>query len=100
MRIETSTAARICNVAEGYFGTCLRALGLRRDGVIKRKGAGCPRHVFGARHVLAVLLVPGLEKAGCPSAAACAAAKLVGGYASDEALEAVLADGRSWVVSV
>lgn len=92
MRATGEHAATVCNVTPHYFNRFAKAMGLRPDRHFV-PGEASRKYVWGVRHVLAVQLVPALERVGVPFPAAVAFARgLVDAHPSDEAIEAALTD--------
>lgn len=97
MLVETHVAAAVCRVSGGYYGRLMRALGYKPDLINGRGG----KRFWGARHILALLVVPGLERLGVdPSNALDVANRIAKGFHSDEMAEAAFAAGRSWLMIV
>ena len=99
MLIDSTVAGRICRITPSFFTRAMRALGVKPD---KREGRGPGGTCFwGARHILALLLVPVLERLGCREDNAQDVARRVAlGFRSDEAAEAHFESGRHYIMIV
>lgn len=97
MWIDSSDAAKMCNLSVSYFHRMVRrVLGVKPD---RYSGPGGARHRWGARHVLALQLLGKLvSKFGADEALATELAKNIAGIHSDEQAEATIAGGRCYVV--
>lgn len=98
MLISSVDAAAICGVSRSYFIRLAKSLGMKPD----RQGSkGVTPSEWGARHVLGLVVIPTLEKLGVAEDSAVAVCQRIAcGFHSDEALEAVISDGRHWLMVV
>ena len=94
MRVASETAARLCGVSLSYALRLAKVLEFRLD-----RGKGRQRY-FGARHVVGLLVLPVLGRAGVSEEATAAVANMLANESSDELLEAKFADGRSWLLAL
>ncbi len=94
MRIASETVARICGVSLSYALRLAKALRFRLD-----RGKGRQRY-FGARHVIGLMVLPVLGRAGVSEDGVAGVANMLGGLPSDELFEARMADGRSWILAL
>jgi hypothetical protein len=99
MLIESTAAAKLLGVSRSYAIRLFKALGIRPDRQGKRGDSDAAASLWGARHVLAIMLLPVLEKLGVGADSAIQVAQRVGlGFTSDEQAEAVLSSGRCYLM--
>lgn len=96
MMIQSSTAAKLCQVTKQRFHQLAKLLKLREQGV-RRGRRGQPERCWSLAQVSGMILLPQLVRLGVGEEAA---ARFCRSFASssDESLEHTILHGRRWVV--